>query len=179
MSKKITELPPYVGSNNPIGDIPISINGVTYRISPYQFLADLQTILANGNTSDISISIYNPSYGNYTQINQDSVIVSADVDTLDNATLGATSFQIIQNSTGGSYFYIDINGIEHSNATGTTQVYFEAQDNHETVTIPNRTGLACVLDVNDNHPDDSHAQSVGINVGDFYHTDGVVKIRLS
>lgn len=179
MSKKITELPPYVGSNNPIGDIPISINGVTYKISPYQFLADLQTILSNGNISDIGISIYNPSYGNYVSVNQDSVIVSADVDTLDNSTLGASSFQIIQNSTNGSYIYIDINGLEHSNGNGRTKVYFEAQDNNETITLPNRTGLACVLTVQDNYPDDGHAANGGINVGDFYHTDGIVKIRLS
>ena len=34
MSTKINELPSYVGTPNPNGDIPISINGVTYRIRP-------------------------------------------------------------------------------------------------------------------------------------------------
>jgi len=34
MSKKISELPLYVGSASPTGDVAISINGVTYRIDP-------------------------------------------------------------------------------------------------------------------------------------------------
>ena len=34
MSKKISELPQYSGINNPVGDLPISIAGTTYRISP-------------------------------------------------------------------------------------------------------------------------------------------------
>jgi len=178
MSTKITELPAYVGSNNPPGVIPISINGVTYKLYPNQ-LADLQSILEGGNTSTVGISIFNPAYGNYTQINVDSVVISADVDTIDNMTISATQWQIVQGSTGGSYLYADVNGLEHSNANGTTQVHFEAEENNETVTIPNKSGLVCVLNVSDNYPDDGHAQIGGINIGDFYHTDGIVKIRLS
>lgn len=34
MSKKISELPLYVGSASPTGDVAISISGVTYRIDP-------------------------------------------------------------------------------------------------------------------------------------------------
>jgi hypothetical protein len=34
MSKKISELPEYIGVNNPLGFVPISINGVTYKITP-------------------------------------------------------------------------------------------------------------------------------------------------
>lgn len=55
MSKKINELPPYVGATNPIGDIPISINGVTYRITPQlagqtlQQVLDTNHELINGN----------------------------------------------------------------------------------------------------------------------------------
>jgi len=36
MSTRISQLPPYVGPNNPVGDLPISIAGTTYRISPQQ-----------------------------------------------------------------------------------------------------------------------------------------------
>ena len=38
MSVKISNLPAFVGSNNQTGDIPISINGVTYRVNPIQLL---------------------------------------------------------------------------------------------------------------------------------------------
>jgi hypothetical protein len=34
---KISELPPYVGPNNPVGDVPISISGTTFKISPDKF----------------------------------------------------------------------------------------------------------------------------------------------
>jgi len=49
MSTKIDELPPYVGTTNPIGDIPISINGVTYRITPQLAGQTLQQILDNNH----------------------------------------------------------------------------------------------------------------------------------
>lgn len=31
---KISELPPYIGPNSPVGDIPISISGTTFKIDP-------------------------------------------------------------------------------------------------------------------------------------------------
>jgi len=49
MSTKIDELPPYVGTTNPIGDIPISINGVTYRITPQLLMQTLQEVLDNNH----------------------------------------------------------------------------------------------------------------------------------
>jgi len=45
MSTRISDLPPYVGTNNPLGDIPISINGVTYRITPQLLAQTLQQVL--------------------------------------------------------------------------------------------------------------------------------------
>jgi len=45
MSTKISELPSYTGSNNPVGDIPISISGVTYKITPQLLLQTLQDLL--------------------------------------------------------------------------------------------------------------------------------------
>jgi hypothetical protein len=38
MSKKISELPPYISPVVPVGKIPISINGVTYGIEPSQLI---------------------------------------------------------------------------------------------------------------------------------------------
>jgi len=49
MSEKINELPPYVGTTNPIGDMPISINGVTYRITPQLVGQTLQQVLDNNH----------------------------------------------------------------------------------------------------------------------------------
>ena len=50
MSKRISELPEYIGNHNPIGFVPISINGVTYKITPdlinYQPLTPLETTAA-------------------------------------------------------------------------------------------------------------------------------------
>jgi hypothetical protein len=43
MSTKISNLPPYYGTNNQIGDIPISINGVTYKINPGSLVPSLQS----------------------------------------------------------------------------------------------------------------------------------------
>lgn len=45
MSTKISELPSYTGSNNPAGYIPISISGVTYKITPQLLLQTLQDVL--------------------------------------------------------------------------------------------------------------------------------------
>jgi len=36
---KISALPPYVGPVSPLGDVPISIGGTTYKISPSQLTA--------------------------------------------------------------------------------------------------------------------------------------------
>lgn len=59
MSTRISELPPYTGATNPVGDMPISINGVTYRITP-QLLEgqNLQKVTDQGNvtTNDISVN---------------------------------------------------------------------------------------------------------------------------
>jgi len=178
MSTKITELPAYVGSNNPPGVIPISINGVTYKLYPNQ-LADLQSILEGGNTSSVGLSIFNPNYGNNVQINQDSVVISADDESIDNLTISASQWQILQGSTGGSYLFADVNGLEHNNGNASTQIRFEDEDSNSTVTIPNRTGMLCALDVHDNYINDTDAGNHGINIGDFYHTAGIVKIRLS
>ncbi len=49
MSTRISELPPYTGATNPVGDIPISINGVTYRITPQLLAQTLQQILDNNH----------------------------------------------------------------------------------------------------------------------------------
>jgi hypothetical protein len=45
MSTKISELPVYTGTANPNGDIPISIAGVTYRITPQLLYQTLQQVL--------------------------------------------------------------------------------------------------------------------------------------
>lgn len=60
MNVKISELPEYIGIPQPVGDIPISINGVTYKIKPNLLsnsLLNLDTVLANGNTSGRNINI--------------------------------------------------------------------------------------------------------------------------
>lgn len=60
MDVKISQLPEYIGIPQPVGDIPISINGVTYRIKPELLsnsLLNLDTVLANGNTSGRNINI--------------------------------------------------------------------------------------------------------------------------
>jgi hypothetical protein len=38
MSRKISELPQYIGTPQPTGDIPISIGGVTYKIDPSKII---------------------------------------------------------------------------------------------------------------------------------------------
>lgn len=45
MSTRISELPLYTGATNPVGDMPISINGVTYRITPQLLAQTLQQVL--------------------------------------------------------------------------------------------------------------------------------------
>jgi hypothetical protein len=49
MSTRISELPPYTGATNPVGDMPISINGVTYRITPQLLAQTLQQVLDNNH----------------------------------------------------------------------------------------------------------------------------------
>ena len=40
-NKKISELPPYIGSNSPNGEIPISIGGTTYKIQTEKILPNV------------------------------------------------------------------------------------------------------------------------------------------
>jgi hypothetical protein len=53
MSKKISELPQYIGASQPTGDIPISIGGTTYKIDPSLILQiktiEGQTLIGTGN----------------------------------------------------------------------------------------------------------------------------------
>jgi hypothetical protein len=53
MSKKISELPQYIGTSQPTGDIPISIGGTTYKIDPSLLLQiktiEGQTLIGTGN----------------------------------------------------------------------------------------------------------------------------------
>lgn len=75
MSEKISNLPPWTGQNVPTGDIPITINGVTYRISPnnlvatsnFTFQLDRLTIIKspdNNLPEKIGIlEIYDAGYG--------------------------------------------------------------------------------------------------------------------
>lgn len=51
MSKKISELPQYSGAPQPIGDVPISINGVTYKIAPDKLVALIAGVT---NTSQLT-----------------------------------------------------------------------------------------------------------------------------
>lgn len=58
MSKKISELPEYIGIPQPVGDIPISINGTTYKIKPSLLSSGtltLDNVLANGNQTGRNI----------------------------------------------------------------------------------------------------------------------------
>ncbi len=61
MSTKISELPAYTGSNNPSGYIPISISGVTYKITPQLLLQTLQDVL-NYNHSLTNEGNYQGTY---------------------------------------------------------------------------------------------------------------------
>ena len=56
MSKKISELPLYVGAKNPSGDVPISINGTTYRIKPTELGTSKPNKVATVTLSEIGIS---------------------------------------------------------------------------------------------------------------------------
>ena len=60
MSKKISELPLYVGSASPTGDVAISINGVTYRIDP--------NLLVEFTPTAVSPITYNLTENDYTEI---------------------------------------------------------------------------------------------------------------
>lgn len=60
MSKKISELPQYIGSPSPTGDVPISIGGVTYKIDP--------SLLSVSTPSVITPSVYNLTQNDYTNI---------------------------------------------------------------------------------------------------------------
>ena len=64
MSKKISQLPEYIGIPQPVGDIPISINGTTYRISP-SLLSNLANFIPYlGATSDVNLGEYGIQLGN-------------------------------------------------------------------------------------------------------------------
>jgi hypothetical protein len=60
MSKKISELPQYIGAPSPTGDVPISIGGVTYKIDP--------SLLSVSTPSVITPSVYNLTENDYTNI---------------------------------------------------------------------------------------------------------------
>jgi len=60
MSKKISELPQYVGTPSPTGDVPISIGGVTYKIDP--------SLLTVSTPSVPTPSVYNLATNSYTNI---------------------------------------------------------------------------------------------------------------
>lgn len=64
MSKKISELPEYIGIPQPVGDIPISISGTTYRISPLLLSSSSSSVPYIGATSDVNLGEYGIQLGN-------------------------------------------------------------------------------------------------------------------
>ena len=64
MSKKISELPEYLGIPQPVGDIPISISGTTYRISPSLLSSSNSSVPYIGATSDVNLGEYGIQLGN-------------------------------------------------------------------------------------------------------------------
>lgn len=140
MSTKITELPAYVGSNNPPGVIPISINGVTYKLYPNQLVPTLQEVLDFNNVAvSIGIILKN-QYDAYSQLTDDALLISADPSGFDTAALGSSNLAINNHSI-GKYIYLDFTGLVHSNNTGSTQLYFEDEFTEEVIRIPNKSGV--------------------------------------
>ncbi|MFM2204466.1 MAG: Flavobacterium phage 11b [Bacteroidota bacterium] len=45
--------------------------------------------------------------------------------------------------------------------------------------LPNKDGIFCIVDIADNFTNDTTASAGGIAIGQYYHTAGVVKIRLT
>lgn len=63
-NKKISQLPPYIGNNSPIGELPISILGVTYKITVEKVLPD------NKLYSAATFKFIQKGFGNVDEVNE-------------------------------------------------------------------------------------------------------------
>jgi hypothetical protein len=98
MSVKISNLPSYDGNNNQIGYIPISINGVTYRVNPTQLLPSTRpykvftALLTQSGTGD-------PQSWSY----EDGITIGATYQIANNTNLDVTNIGAPNNNV-GTYF---------------------------------------------------------------------------
>jgi hypothetical protein len=62
---------------------------------------------------------------------------------------------------------------------GTSQTFNIPFDNNCIWSLPRKSGSIALVDPSDNFANDTAAATGGIGIGQYYHTSGVVKIRLT
>jgi hypothetical protein len=103
MSKKISELPEYIGADTPAGDVPISIAGTTYRITP----AKIKGTSGSGATLGL-IKIVDKAGDFFTNL----ATASAYIRTFTNATITNESY------SNGTFWFTVPNGSNFANNNG-------------------------------------------------------------
>ena len=115
MNKKISQLPQYVGTAQPVGDIPISIGGTTYRIdpsllvyiNPNPFPNEVVELIANDYKDILTFENkdYNGGFINYVLTDEDDNIRTGSI-RFNSLVSGKYSFyEDIINSVGQTFNY--------------------------------------------------------------------------
>jgi len=126
MSKKISELPEYIGAQQPTGFLPISINRVTYKIDPSLLIVSEAIIVpdtvielnSNNYTQILTASnaIYNGGFIYYNIIDENGSVRTGNI-----------KFAFVNNQIS---FYEDV-----TNSIGVTSFYIFSMTNNGTNTV--------------------------------------------
>lgn len=178
MSKKISQLPEYIGTPQPVGDIPISIDGITYKITPTLISNLANYVKYLGATSDVNLGEFGIQLGNLEFDNTPTNIPTSvgsmyynDTDgTLDLILKGGNvKLQIGQESV-----------IRVVNKTATNITLLEA--NYQAVRITGAQGQRMKVDLAQATTDGLSAETIGLvtetianNQEGFVTTSGLVR----
>jgi hypothetical protein len=142
MSKKISELPEYIGAPQPTGSLPISIGGTTYKIDPSLLFVvnpntDPDTVVSlNQNNVKEILNIVNDEINggfiNYVLTDEDNNIRTGTIH-FTTSTNGKFSFyEDIMNKVGQTYNYVFL---MTNNETITSFRFFNNSDRKAKVTF--------------------------------------------
>ena len=92
---------------------------------------------------------------------------------------GESEISSVNPSTGKGAGITNNGVVIQKNGSISTTIDADLLTSNKSQQVPNKDGIFCIVATSDNFANDAAAATGGIAIGQYYHTAGVVKIRLT
>lgn len=151
---------------------------ITVGDLPAPEVPNLQQVTDEGNTTTNIIQIVDGSASTVASLGWSGLDTTGQIAVINTLTGEFAGLSPVSLAIGSDGAYIRFSSTD---ASRTIDINVPASwvDANHVLRLPQSSGIIAAVNVADDFADDTAAAAGGVNIGEFYHTSGVVKVRLT